>query len=245
MATRLYAAIDTLLRDYADIGARSRIGVTISVAETSESYVVSVIGVLRAKRLLILTAPVNQFGALVAVLQGQVLQCKFFSTTTAFRFRARIARVLFEPVPLLHVELPTVVEHRVVRGMPRALVHLRATLKAQHELDAGIVDLSTKGARIAVHGEVQLKRGDELVLRTKLRMMNRPFEIIAGCKIVAGFGYAEPRHPEIQFFGVEFNELDERTLITLHAYVQECLAFETDVLAQMLLRESRESPDVE
>ncbi len=233
------------MRDYADIGARSRIGVRITPADITDTYTVSVIGVIRTKRILLLTAPVTGDGALVAIHSGQLLTCRWFGTTTAFRFRARIIRILFEPVPQIQVELPAVVERRTVRGVPRGLAHLRGTIKTDKESDTVIVDISTSGARIAVPHSIRMRRNDELVLKARPRMLNRQFDLVVDCDVVASFGNTDPRHPDVQFYGVEFSEMPNDTLLVLHAYVQECLAFETDALAQVLMVNSIEVEAIE
>jgi hypothetical protein len=239
------AALDLMARDYADIGARSRIGLRITPGDSKDSYTVSAIGVIRVKSILVLTAPVTEDGALVAVHSGQTLTCRWFGTTTAFRFRARILRTLFEPVPLLHVELPAMVERRTVRGVPRALTNLRSAIKAPQELEAIIVDISISGARIAVRGDALLRHGQEVVLQARPKMINRQFDIIVRGHIVASFGHTDPRHPHVQFFGIEFRELSDQTLMILHAYVQECLALETDVFGQSLMLASTEVEEIE
>jgi c-di-GMP-binding flagellar brake protein YcgR len=245
MASPHRAAIEQLIRDYADIGARSRIGLRITLGENKDAYSVSVIGVIRAKRVLVLTAPVTDNGALVAVHNGQTLTCRWFGTTTAFRFRAKIVRILFEPVPLLHVELPAVVERRTVRGVPRALANLRGMVKGATDLETVIVDISISGARIAVRSDSPLQHGQQVVLQMKPKMLNRQFDVVVRSKIVADFGNTDPKHPHMQFFGVEFGELSDHMLLTLHAYVQECLALETDTLGQVLMLASTEVEDVE
>lgn len=239
------AVLDTLMRDYADIGARSRVGLRITPNDMKDSYTVSVIGVIRAKRILVLTAPLTNDGALVAVHSGQPLTCRWFSATTAFRFRAKIVRILFDPVPQVLVELPSMIERRTVRGVPRALANLRAALKSTFATDAIIVDISTSGARVAVAGNAKLKRSDELALHARPRMLNRQFELATNCQIVADFGHTDSHHPDVKFFGVEFGDMLDPTLLVLHAFVQECLAFETDALAQVLLLNSIEVDDIE
>lgn len=245
MSVRPSAALDALVKDYADIGARSRVGLRITPSELKDSYTVSVIGVIRPKRLLVLTAPVTDDGALVAVHNGQILTCRWFGATTAFRFKARIIRILFEPIPQILVELPTIVDRRTVRGVPRALANLRAVVTAQKDFDSAIVDISTSGARIAVGKEAKLQRGDQIVLKAKPKMLHRQFELTCDCNVIAGFGVTDPRHPDVQFFGFEFGDMEDSTLLVLHAYVQECLAFETDALAQVLLLYSKEVDDIE
>jgi len=239
------AALEQMTRDYADIGARSRIGLRITFGENKDAYTVSVIGVIRAKSILVLTAPVNRDGALVAVHNGQALTCRWFGTTTAFRFRAKIVRILFEPVPLLHIELPAIVERRTVRGVPRALANLRCLIKGASDLEALIVDISISGVRIGVRNQSSLHQGQQVVLHAKPRMLNRQFEVVVRAKVVADLGCTDPKHAQIQFFGIEFGELSDQMLLTLHAYVQECLAVETDTLGQLLMLSSTEVDDIE
>jgi c-di-GMP-binding flagellar brake protein YcgR len=239
------SALDALMREYADIGARSRTGLLLTPGEGKENYTVSAVGVIRAKGILVVTAPLTAEGALVAVMNGQVLTCRWFGATTAFRFKVKIVRMVFDPVPLLHVELPPVVERRTVRGVPRALSTLRAAIKTPSDVEVAIVDISISGARIAVATDVSLPQGKEIVLHARPRMMSRQFEITVRARVVVDFGYSDPRHPDVQFFGVEFGEMSDQTLLTLHAYVQECLAFETDTLAQMLMLVSTEVEDIE
>ena len=76
-------------------------------------------------------------------------------------------------------------------------------------------------------------------------MMGRPFEFTVRAKVAANMGNSDPKHPQVQFFGTEFAEMSDQTLLTLHAYVQECLAFETDTLAQMLMLVSKEVETIE
>jgi len=240
MADSHRAALDVLMRDYADIGARSRTGLLVSPSESKDSYTVSAIGVIRAKRILTLTAPVTEDGALVAVMNGQVLVCRWFGSTAAFRFRVKIVRMVFDPVPLLHVELPPIVERRTVRGVPRALSTLRGAIKTPTDVEVVIVDISISGARIAVSTDMSLPNGKQIVLHARPKMMNRQFDLTVRANIVANFGYADTSHPEVQFLGIEFGEMSDQTLLTVHAYVQECLAFETDTLAQILMLVSKE-----
>src|SRR5262245_24483635 len=99
-------ALDVLVRDYANIGARSRIGLRVRIGDQKQAYTVAVVGLIRQKRQLVLNAPVNEEGSLIPVMKGQSLVCDWLNATTSFHFRAMIVRTLFEPVPLVYVELP-------------------------------------------------------------------------------------------------------------------------------------------
>ena len=232
--------LESLVRDYADIGARSRMGLRIRPGESKITYTVTVVGVIREKRQLVLRAPVNDDGSLIAIMKGQGLTCHWVNATTAFHFRANIARILFEPVPLVYVELPPVVERHTLRGVPRALTHLRALVKTPDDIESVIVDISTGGARLAVFEDVHLQKEQEVLLLARPQMLQREFQLSLHCHVTGSVTPPDPKHPHIHFYGINFNELSDNELLILHSYVQECLALETDALTQTLLLNSRE-----
>jgi hypothetical protein len=234
------SVLAALVRDYTDIGARSRMGLRIKPGESKISYTVTVVGVIREKRQLVLRAPVNDDGSLIAVMKGQSLNCHWINATTEFHFRASIARILFEPVPLLYVELPPVVERHTLRGVPRALTYLRALVKTPDDIESVIVDISTGGARLAVFEDVQLQKGQEVLLLARPQMLQREFQLSLHCHVTGPVTPPDPKHPHVSFYGINFSALSDNELLILHSYVQECLSLETDALTQVLLLNSRE-----
>ncbi len=232
--------LDALARDYADVGARSRMGLVISAGESKINYTVAVIGVIREKRQLVLRAPVNEDGSLIAVMKGQMLHCRWINSMTVFQFRAMIVRILFEPIPLVHIELAPVIERRTKREAPRALTHLRALVEIPEEVEAVIVDISTGGARLAVHKDVDFVNGQDILLVARPRMLHREFQLRLHCQVTSSGAPPDPKHPHVQFYGITFANLTDNELLILHSYVQACLSMETDTLSQMLLLHSKE-----
>jgi len=232
--------LEILIRDYADIGARSRIAMRVSFGDLKVGYNVSVVGIVRTKRILALTAPITPEGSLAVVMKGQLLTCRWFSSTTAFRFRASVSRVSFEPIPLVHIDLPPMIERRTMRGVPRGLCALRAVLKTPRDVEAIMVDLSTTGARVAVSEETNVEKDQELTLLIQPTLLRRNYELIIRCQVTAPTGAVDPKHPHVRFFGLNFLDVSDYTMLTLHAYVQECLAVETDVLSLVLMNPSKE-----
>ena len=232
--------LDTLVRDYADIGARSRMGLALTLGEGRQPITVGVVGVIREKRQLVLRAPTNLDGSLIAVMKGQSLACKWINATTAFQFRALIVRILFEPVPLIYIELPPLAERHTLRGVPRALTNLRALVKTPEDIEAVIVDVSTGGARVAVHDDVELSKGQQVAMLARPRMLHREFQLSLHCQVTGPVVPADPKHPHVRFYGLTFGELSDNELLILHSFVQECLTLESDTLSQMLLLHSRE-----
>jgi len=233
-------ALETLIRDYADIGTRSRMGLLVSPGEAKTNYTCDVVGIIRQKRLLVLTAPTTEDGSLIAVIKGQLLTCRWFSATTAFHFRAVISRILFEPVPLVHIELPPVVERRTMRGEPRALASLRALIRGPHDIEGVLVDMSVGGARVAVSEDVQLNKGQEIEVHVRPRLLQREYGLLLKCQVTGPAGANDPKHPRVRFYGLNFEKLSDIDRLVLHSYVQQGLAAESDVLSQVLMASSRE-----
>ena len=226
--------LTALNRDYSNIQMRARCGVKIAPKETGESYLCWVIGVSHENRCLVMTAPVRADKALAAVTKGQVWFCRMFSSTSVFRFRGAIAKVAFEPYPYLHVVVPEVIEKRLVRQLPRALVSLSGTLAIPAIHAVTIVDLSVGGARVAVDGKLVLEMGATVKLVMSLEVIGKNRDVCIEAKVAAQYGVADSRHPGIVFYGLAFEALDERMVFMLHGYVQQQLASEYDGLGQVL-----------
>jgi hypothetical protein len=185
----------------------------------------------------IVTAPVHPDGSLVAVMAGQVWLCRTFQLTSAFRFSALATKVAFEPFPHLYLKLKKEVEHRHVRGSPRAKVSVRAELQAPSGATPCLIsDLSTSGARIAVDAATgtELTKGLHGRLVTTLSVLQSKFELSLDATVVNPLGPSDTRHPNVAFYGVRFSTPSERDGLVLHGYVGEHLLTEFHSLWQML-----------
>ncbi len=228
--------LTALNRDYANIAQRARCGVKIAPRETGESYLCWVIGVSQENRGLVMTAPSRADKGLAAISKGQVWFCRMFSSTSVFRFRGAILKVAFDPYPYLHILVPEVIEKRLIRQLPRALVSLQATLLCPESNFASVVDLSVGGARVAVDKRVVLDVGHPVELGMSLEVLGRVEELRLKAKVAVVYGVVDTRHPGIAFYGVAFAGLDERLTFLLHGYVQQQIASEYDGLGQVLSR---------
>jgi hypothetical protein len=226
--------LTALNRDYSNIQMRARCGVKIAPTETGESYLCWVIGVSHENRCLVMTAPARADKALAAITKGQVWFCRMFSSTSVFRFRGAILKVAFDPYPYVHILVPEVIEKRLIRQLPRALVSLQATLSTPDVHYVTVVDLSVGGARVGVDKKVALDLGAAVQLNTTLEVLGRPEELRLAAKVATIYGVADSRHPGITFYGLAFDSLEERLTFMLHGYVQEQLAREYDGLGQVL-----------
>jgi PilZ domain len=235
-------ALEAFAKAYGNTYERSRYSMNIAPAGGDRSFPVTALGVLPAKRELIVSAPKTADGSLIAVYQGLTLRCSWLNASALFRFEAVIAKVVFEPEPLLYLRLADQTYQRAVRTVPRALVNLPAAARIPQLETALLVDCSVTGARIAILQDTELSAGDEVELSVKPRL-HLDLDVLLTLKCtVMGNADAAPGYPDIVFRGLRFNDVAERDLLILHAYVQQSLVEEMDSLAHVLLsaRELRE-----
>src|SRR5262245_30921983 len=86
--------LDALFRDYDAGGATHDLSISIAKGENDKPFAVQLMGVHGQS--IIVTAPVQADGSIVPVLAGQVLICRTFQLTSAFRFTAVTVKTAFE-----------------------------------------------------------------------------------------------------------------------------------------------------
>jgi hypothetical protein len=230
--------LDVLQRDYGAGGDDPPLSITIAKSDTDKAFSVQLMGV--HGQYVIVTAPVQADGSLVAVMPNQAFVCRTFQLTSAFRFTAAAAKTAFEPFPHLYLQLKKEVEHRQIRVTPRAKVAVRAELQSPGKLPCVICDLSTGGARIAVDiAEFALEKGKKVKLVATLEVLKTKFALEVPVTVLNSLGPTDSRHPNVTFYGVKFDTLGERESLALHGYVGEHLLSEFHSLGQMLMAASR------
>jgi hypothetical protein len=228
-------ALEAFARDFGNKRQRSRTTITVSPGESKQSYLISVLGVIPGPRYLIVSAPTTVDGGLIAVHKGQVLRCRWLNPSSAFKFDATIARISFEPVPLLYLHLADRVSKRAIRHEPRALASFPAVVRTPQSITGLVIDLSISGARFAAYHEQELRLGRSVELAFKPRVLDRDFLLTINCRIVSVTDSQFADHPDILFYGIQFHAIPEMDLLVLQCCVQACLTEETDLLAQVLL----------
>jgi hypothetical protein len=236
--TIMRSPMELLSRSYADMGRRTRGELQVTPVGTELRFNVAVLGVMRSQRLLMVAAPRTRDNSLIAVTKGKSLACQWMNTTTLWRFTAVIANLAFEPAPLVYLGQLGGVQHRTLRGVPRALAALPAALRLPGVHAALVTDISTTGARVGLAGEPGIQVGQVLTLALRLRMLGRDFVLDLPCSVTATLGQVDPEHPLINFFGLQFGALASQDELALHAYVQERLVQEADLLSQLLATEA-------
>lgn len=228
-------ALETFARDFGDAHARSRVNLLVTPGESDKSFSVTVLGVLGARRYLIVSAPTTPDGSLIAVFKGLTMTCRWFNASTAFLFSATITKIQFEPEPLLYLRLSDKLSRRAVRNLPRALVKLPAVIKSNDIINCLVVDLSVTGARIAMTRDSALSISQQIELSVKPRVLEQDFLLRINCTVMTHAEPAPSAFPDICFYGVKFNHLEDMDLLVLQSYVQACLLDEMDSLAHVLL----------
>jgi c-di-GMP-binding flagellar brake protein YcgR len=218
---------------YARASAISRSGFRVSRDERSESYTCRVVGI-GERRGLLLTAPAKDDRSYVAISEGQNWLFRTFYATAAIRFTGTIEKVLFDPFPYFHVEIPALVEMRHIRKVQRVGVCLDATLELGAPIEAVIVDLSSTGMRIAVDDGVELQETQSLKIVFRFTLLGQLRELRVHATVVRNQGNADSLHPQTRFYGLGVETQTDFDQLLLHAYVQGCVINELDGLSKML-----------
>jgi hypothetical protein len=229
--------LDVLFRDYHSGGDTQHLSISIAKGENDKPYAVQLMGVHGQS--IIVTAPVQADGSIVPVLGGQVLICRTFQLTSAFRFTAVTVKAAFEPFPHLLLQLKKEVEQRQIRGAPRARVAVRAELQTTGKTPCVVCDLSTGGARIALDiAEFALEKGKKMTLVARFEVLKSKFDLELPVTVLNSLGPTDSRHPNCTFYGLKFDAPGEREGLVLHGYVSEHLLADFNSLWQMLMASS-------
>lgn len=228
--------LEHLALELSDISLRARSGLSIVPAGSSKSFPIHVMGVVNGHKQLIVTAPATPEGGLIAVYKGQTLNCHWVNAASTFKFATHIIKVVFEPIPLLYLEIDSAVQRHALRTLPRALVALRAIIKTPKVSNALITDLSVGGSRIAVDEDVQLQKSQELELIAKPQMLDKEYLVTLSCSVTGELEVSRPKSHNVRYYGLRFDNPSEQEMLVVHAYVQQSLAVEADALTQLLQR---------
>ncbi len=235
--TQRTSPLAILARNYAEVSRRARFELHVSVSP-KKWFPVQLLGLSRASGHLIISAPRTPDRSLIAIRRGTNLDCSWANSAYVFHFRATITNLAFEPTPLVYLGQLQAVRRATVRSEPRALTALSAAVHVPNSRPALIVDLSRHGAGIGTAGEIGVPAGAALKLTFRLPILGRDHDLNVPCTLANDQGHTDAQNPLIRFYGLKFAELDEHYQLILHAYVQERLALESDLLSQLLLHDA-------
>lgn len=224
----------TLLRQQlARATGGTRVGFKVSRDERSESHTSRVVGI-GERRILMLTVPAMGDYQYVNINEGQIWLFRTFHATSAIRFTARIGKVILEPFPYFHIEVPSAIEMRSVRKMLRAPLCVTAVVELDEPREGVIIDLSSAGARLAMRKDHVLHDGQQLVLRFRLPVLDDAYDLIVKGTVVRSSDALDAAYPDLIFYGLRIEANSPSDRLVLHAYAQERLVHEFDVLSRLI-----------
>lgn len=237
------SALAVLRQDYQNLNSRSRFGLRMSREDGSESYLCWVVG-HTDRRGLMITAPVREDRTFVPVTESQIWLFRTFYATAAFRFSAVVQKVLFDPFPYLHIQLPQMIDMRLVRKVPRAQVCVTATVtdaQSARDMQAVIVDLSVTGLRLALAEGCTLAKEQTVALNFTVPLLGRQHTMKLSGRVMSCYGVSDMKHSGVNFYGLNIEPVAESEQVVLHGYVQQHLVAELDSMWQALAIENRAS----
>jgi len=233
------SALSLLRRDYQNLSSRARFSLRMAREEGGESYLCWVVGIAN-RRDLIITAPQREDRTFVTVTEGQSWVFRTFYATAVFRFNATIQKLVFDPFPYLHIQLPQAIDMRSVRKMPRAQVCLNATVgTATEEAAALIVDMSVTGLRLAVPDVTTLFKDQTVALNFTVPLLGKQHTMRMQGRVMSCQGASDVKHPRVAFYGLNVEPAGDLEPMVLHGYVQQQLVGELDSLWQALSMDSK------
>ena len=222
--------LDELQNDYQHTAERQQIG--FRMEREGVAYRTRVVGMSEDGSGLMMSGPLTMEGAPAQLREGEGWTFRALYSTAAVRFNAVVVAVNTYPFPYFCASQLTEIDRRNVRRWPRTATALETARKG--EARRIIVDLSVGGARVAVKHQAPLQKGQSLLLNPMLQLAVgiKPMSIDA--TVMNIYGSSDPKHPRIDFYGVQFEKLPDQDRLILHAYVQEHLNAELDRVWQVL-----------
>lgn len=223
-------AIAALQADYQHTHARAPVG--FQMEHEGHTSTTRVIGVSEDGHGLIMSWPASDGSPSPELKEGETWTFRAFYAVAAVRFHATIEKVVTAPFPYFYVSQLKDIDRRTVRQWPRTPACLWASRAT--EPPRIIVDLSVGGARIGVDERSHLQKGQLLLLTTGVQLSIGRKDLSLDATVLNRYGHADGKHPQVEFFGVRFENVNEPQQLILHAYVQEQICHQLDRVWQVL-----------
>jgi hypothetical protein len=222
--------LDELRSRYQHTAERQQIG--FRMEREGAVYRTRVVGVSENGSGLMMSGPLTMEGVPAKLREGESWTFRALYSTAAVRFNAVVSAVSTQPFSYFCASQLTDIERRSVRRWPRTATALDTARKG--EVRRIIVDLSVGGARVAAKHQASLQQGQSLLLSPMLQLDIGIKPMSLDATVINLYGSSDPRHPRIDFYGVQFEKVAEPDRVILHAYVQEHLHAELDRLWHVL-----------
>jgi hypothetical protein len=217
-------AIAALQADYQHTHARASVG--FRMEREARALTSRVIGVSEDGHGLIMSWPTALDGAPVDLQERETWMFRAFYAVAAVRFHAVIEKVVATPFPYFYVSHITDVDRRNVRQWPRTPTCLWASRAS--DPPRVITDISVGGARIGADDRTHLQEGQILLLSTTVQLAVGRKDLSIDATVLNRYGRADSNHPQVEFYGVRFENAGDPQKLILHAFVQEHLCIGLD-----------------
>jgi hypothetical protein len=224
--------LDRFAREHSALAGRGRPSLSMAREEAGDSYSTRILTV-HDNNSLILSAPVRTDGTWVSVLEGTSWTFRTLYYTMALRFQATVLKTVFDPFPHLHVEVPHHVERRKIRKAARVVVSLPATIVALRTVPAVIIDVSLGGARLALDAEMALELRQVVMCAVSLPIGDRVYSLDLRCTVIA-YEPGQAEHSHVGLYRVQFELLEDISLLAMHAYINSVLATDVDSFSRLI-----------
>jgi hypothetical protein len=222
--------MEALQRAYRETWARAQVGFRMQQEGQATIYSARPVGATEAGAL-IMSGPIDADGKKVPIAEGATWTFRALYAVAALRFDATISRTGIHSDGYFSAENIRNVERRNVRKWPRVATCIEASRGG--ETQRLILDFSVGGARLAGEHHLPLERGQEILINTKLKVLEREHPLTLEAVVLNMYGAADPDHPNIRFYGVQFERTPDPTRLLIHAYVQETLCVDLDRVAHV------------
>lgn len=202
----------------------SESGSTMKMAPdgSDDSFIVKLVGTVGREAFLV-THPVRDQG-LVYIKEGQVWEFRAFYSTSVFRFKTPIQKVILAPHPLVIAAWPQEpqMEARVIRAARRVLCDLPAIVKVnvagQVSASPGTVsNLSASGAEFTTWHKLKVTAGDRIRLAFQIVLHDHKFLLEPEAQVVSVNESADKAHVHL---GLSFDQLRPDEFAPIHAFIQ-------------------------
>jgi c-di-GMP-binding flagellar brake protein YcgR len=194
----------------------------------TERYTVRVIGLMRAKSVLV-TAPLID-GKLIFIREAQPFLIRAFSGQNVYAFKARVLKAQHTPFPYLHLSYPDSVQVMRIRKAMRAPAQIIVALSDKDSaasLGAGrIVDISVGGARMHLGRDVQV-RGEDITVAFKVILDDHEEYITTRAAVRSVSEEDDEQGKPVRVVGIQFDTLLPQQRLAIMNLVYQHLLKET------------------
>lgn len=190
---------------------------------SGERFIVKLIGYVNNTSLLV-TAPIDNNGLRLQLIEGEKLVVRVFSSQNAFGFASTIEKVCKLPFEYLHLSFPNEVQGMVIRKAPRVRTKIIAAVvtctQGNESVSAIISNLSASGALLDARRNLGGK-GDVLKMSFRVNLHNIDAYLTVTAAVRAVFSDEAAESGGLVHHGLEFVDLQPNDSVILQSMIYQ------------------------